>query len=210
MKLLVLGATGRTGRPLVEQALAAGHDVVALVRNPNKLTIQHAKLRVIQGDTQDANAVTNAAQGVDAILSTVGPSKGGAKDLMTQTARNVVGTARQHKVGRIVWLTGAGIGDPQDQPKFIDRLIVLLLKLLDGATLEDSIAAAQIIKGSGLAWIIVRGPRLTEGPKQGRYGVSYVGPQSGTQIARADVADFMLKALTDDTWLHKAPVVYAQ
>src|SRR5688572_18093218 len=108
MKIVVFGASGQTGRLLVEQALAAGHEVTALVRDPSKLAVRHERLRVLQGDVQDAGAVAGAVAGQDAVLSALGPA-GPAFTSMTLGARHILAAIEQHGVRRLVTLTGAGV-----------------------------------------------------------------------------------------------------
>lgn len=207
MKLAVFGASGRTGRPLVEQALTQGHEVRALVRNPAKLTWQHERLVLVQGDVMNAADVAATVEGCEAVLSALGQTKGSPKDLQTVAMRHMVAAMKAHGVTRIISLTGAGVRDPHDQPKLIDRAFDLLLATVARNVIGDANAHAEVLRESGLVYTIVRGPRLTEGPHTGVYKVGYVGKDSGTQASRSDVADFMLRQLLDDSWVRKAPMV---
>ncbi len=207
MRILVFGASGRVGRPLVEQALEAGHEVTAFVRDPARLPVEHGRLRVVKGDVTDAAAVEGAVAGQDAVFSVLGHAKGAPKDVQTRGIRNIVATMKRHGVRRLVSLTGAGVRDPEDSPKLFDKVIVAVLKLVQRDVLEDGVRHAEVIKGSGLEWVIVRGPMLTEGEKTGEYRVGYVGKDSGSKISRADLADFMLGQLADDMHLGRMPMV---
>lgn len=207
MKLAIFGATGRTGRPLVEQALAAGHEVVALVRTSAKLPTQNSRLTVIQGDAMNASDVEKTVQGTDAVLSALGQTKDSPKDMQTVATRNIIAAMKKYDVRRLVSLTGAGVDAPQDQPKLVNHLIKFALKTLSGHALQDGINHATAIHDSGLDWVIVRGPRLNEGPHTGKYRVGWVGVNTDTRISRADVADFMLKQVTDNAYLHKMPMI---
>jgi putative NADH-flavin reductase len=207
MKLTIFGATGRTGIPLVQQALAAGHAVTAFARTPEKLSITHDQLTVVQGDATDPAAVERAVSGADAVLSALGQTKGAPKDMQTVATRNIVAAMQQHGVRRLVSLTGAGVDAPQDQPKLINHLIKLALKTLSGAVIQDAEGHAEVIRNSDLDWVIVRGPMLTEGPYTGQYRVGWVGVNTSARIARADVADFMLKQVTENTYLRQAPMI---
>jgi len=91
MKLVVLGANGRTGRLVVEQALAAGHNVTALVRSPEKLTIRNSGLRIVAGGATDAADVARALEGGDAVLSTLG----GKGSVIADSTRAIVDAAHQ-------------------------------------------------------------------------------------------------------------------
>lgn len=127
MKNAVFGATGRTGIPLVEQALEGGHQVKAFVRTPSRMKIDHRNLELVRGDVTDADAVDRAIAGTDAVLSVIGHTKNSPDDLQTRAIHNITGSMKKRRVKRIVNLTGAGVRDPEDRPKFIDRLIVGLL-----------------------------------------------------------------------------------
>ena len=207
MKLAVFGASGRTGTLLVRGALAQGHEVRALVRTPAKLGLQDERLELVQGDALDAAAVAGTVAGTSAVVSALGHTKNSPKDVQTRATRHIVAAMKAHGVARVVSLTGAGVRDPNDRPKLIDRLFGLLLATLARDVIRDAEAHAEVLRGSGLAYVIVRAPRLKGGPPTGVYRVGYVGRDSGTQISRADVADFMLEQLADDTWLGKAPLV---
>ena len=207
MKLAVFGGSGRTGLPLVRQALAKGYMVNALVRTPSKLTIQDDRLNIIQGDAGDPADVEKTVAGTDAVLSALGHTKTSAKNIQTVATQHIVSAMKKHGVERIVSLTGAGVKDPNDEPKFVDRVFGFLLVTFARDVIEDAEAHAEVLRESGLRWTLVRGPRLTGGEHTGTYKVGYVGKDSGTQVSRADTADFMLKALETDEWVKKAPMV---
>jgi putative NADH-flavin reductase len=207
MKLAIFGASGRTGIPLVEQALKAGHEVTAFVRDPAKLPVQHERLRAVQGDVQDAARVEEAVKGQDAVLMVLGHTKSSSKDVLTKATENVLAAMKKHGVKRIINLTGAGVADPADQPKLFNRVMSVLLKLMAGDLLADSERQGNLIKQSGLDWIIVRVPVLNEGPHTGNIKVGYVGQGTGTRISRADVADWMLRQIDSNTYLGRAPMI---
>lgn len=207
MKLTIFGASGRTGRPLVEQALAAGHTVTALVRDPSRLPIKGAGLSVVKGDVLRAEDVERAVAGADVVLSALGQVRGSPKDLLTAATRNIVAAMQKHGVRRLISLTGAGVPAPQDEPKLINHLIKFALVTLSGDVLRDAEAHAEIIRRSDLEWVIVRGPMLTEGERTGQYRVGWVGVNTGPRIPRGDVADFMLKQVDSPAYLRQAPMV---
>jgi putative NADH-flavin reductase len=209
MKIAIFGATGKVGQHLVDQALERGDEVTAFVRDPSsKLTMQrHERLKVVQGDVQNPKDVEQAVIGTDAVLSALGHTKTSSKNVLTEGIKNIVAAMNKHGVRRLVSLTGAGVRDPKDEPKLIDKIIGSLLKFVQRDLLEDAIGHARVIQQSGLDWVIVRAPVANEGEKKGEYRVGYVGKESGTRLSRADLADFMLKQTTDDTYLHQAPMV---
>lgn len=207
MKIVVFGASGRTGIQVVEQALAAGHLVTAFARSPSKIGIQHKDLNLFQGDVMDAAMVEKAITGQDAVISVLGPTRPPVPGMMEIAARNITLAMQKHGVHRLVSTTGAGVRDPEDQPKLMDNLIKGLLTLLSREVLEDSEANVRVIRATDLDWTIVRFPMLKDGPHTGIYRVGYVGKDSGSQISRADGADFVLKELSKKKYLKKAPIV---
>jgi putative NADH-flavin reductase len=207
VKIVVFGASGGTGIEIVRQGLAAGHEVTAFVRTPAKLNIENPKLTLFQGDVLDAAAVEQAVAGQEAVISALGPTRPAAPGMMETAARNIVAAMDKAGVRRLISTTGAGVRDPRDQPKLIDHLMKGLLTLLAGSVLKDSAANVEIIRASDLDWTIVRYPRLLDGPRTGNYRVGYVGQDSGSQLARADGADFVLKELAEGKYIGQMPVV---
>jgi putative NADH-flavin reductase len=197
MRIAIFGATGRTGKPVVEQALQAGHEVTALVRDPSKMTTQHGRLRIVQGDVLDLEVVEVVVKGQDAVLLVLNHTQTSPKDVLTRGTENVLAAMKKHGVRRIINLTGAGVADPQDRPRLWNKVISFLLKRMAGDLLTDAERQAELIHKSGLDWTIVRGPMLTEGPYTGQIKAGYVGQGTGPRIARADVAGFMLQQLTN-------------
>ena len=127
--------------------------------------------------------------------------------MMETSAKNIVAGMKKHGVRRIVSTTGAGVRQPEDQPKFIDHFIGFLLNLLAKDVVLDSATNVSVIQSSDLDWTIVRFPRLMDGEHIRKYRVGYVGKDSSSQISRADGADFVLKELVEKKWLRKLPVV---
>jgi putative NADH-flavin reductase len=208
MKIVVLGGTGRTGIPLIEQAVAAGHEVVALVRTPSKLNITHDCLTVVQGDAMNAVDVNKViTPDVTAVVSVLGPIKGSPTDLLPVAANHVMTAMQNAGVRRLIWMTGAGVSFPQDQPQFFDHVIKFLLKTISPEVLAQSEKAVYAIADSHLDWTIVRGPMLTDTPHSSTYRVGWVGVNTGARLSRADAADFILKQLDGKEYLRLAPML---
>jgi len=208
MKILIIGATGGTGRELVRQALEQGHIVTALVRNPRRLAMRHERLTVVEGNVLDAGAVDRAVQGQDAVLSALGHKRWIIpSSTLSRGTQNIVHAMKQHGVRRIVCETSLGVGDSVGRLGLYYTLFVIpfivLFYFLDKGKQET------IIRQSGLDWIIVRPAKLTNGRRRGTYRH---GPDVGSyiltrSISRADTAEFMLRQLTENTYLHKSPGV---
>ena len=187
MYLLVLGATGRTGRLVVEQALAAGHSVTALVRSPEKLTAEHANLRVVTGEATEKSAVSGALEGADAVISTLG----GNGSVIADSTRAIVAAAGETGVSRVVVLST--FAAERDRLGAGTRL---LTGIGMGAMLKDKSVGEEMLRRSDLEWTIVYASILSDGPASGSVAVLPEGAKRGLsqKISRADVAAWMVKA----------------
>jgi putative NADH-flavin reductase len=207
LKLAVLGASGRTGRLLVEQALARGHEVRVLVRHPAKLGDLRSRVSVVEGDATDPEAVERLVTGSNAVLSALGHAAGSPPDLQTTAIRHALAAMNRHTIKRLVSLTGAGVRDPHDRPGLVGLLFAIALKVFAKTVHEDAVRHSELIRSSEVEWTIVRAPRLRDGPGGRDIKVGYAGGGPGTQIDRADVARFMLEQLRDAAWIRKAPMI---
>ncbi|MBX6383608.1 MAG: SDR family oxidoreductase [Microbispora sp.] len=229
MKLTVFGATGGTGTQVVAQALDAGHEVVAVVRDPSRLVIpgaagrggpaapDTASLAVVQADVMDPDAITPALEGADAAVSALGPRRAqagreGGRDraitVCSDGIRSIIRAMDKTGVRRLVAVSANG-AFVADGDGLVARLVgkPILQRLLrdafaDVRQMEDEIRASET------DWTIIRPPRLTNGPRRGRYRTAVDG-HAGTRISRADLADAILTALaTPSTVNHFLGVGY--
>ena len=207
MKIVIFGASRGVGYQVMKQALEAGHTVTAFVRSPEKFDVQHANLTVFKGDSLDAAAVEKAIAGQEAVISALGPTRPPVPHMMETSAKNIVAGMKKHGVRRLVSTTGAGVRQPEDKPKLADHFIGFLLNLLAKEVVLDSAENVKVIQASDLDWTVVRFPRLMDGEHTRKYRVGFVSKESGTQLSRADGADFVLKELVEKKWLRKLPVV---
>jgi putative NADH-flavin reductase len=208
MKITVFGATGRTGREVVSQALAANHDVTVLVRNPGKLGNLADRLTVVPGDTGDANTVDRAVAGAEAVLSVLGHAQGSADDVLSTAAANMVAAMRRHGIARLIVLGNTAVRDPHDQPKLFQRLITGYLGMVKAGLMRDHSAQARVVADSGLDWTIVRAARLAEGPRASQYRVGLLGPDTGT-VTHGDVAAYMLALAANREQVRAMPLISA-
>lgn len=206
MKLAVFGATGKTGQLLVQQALAAGHQVVALARTSANLAVKHDRLQIVSGDILNAEQVDRVVQGTDAVLSVLGPRSNKPEFIISQGMDQILQAMQRHGVRRIIISAGAGVRDPRDKPKLVDRFFGLLLNLISKNAVEDMKQVVAKVRASDRDWIVVRVPMLTDEPAQGQLKIGYVG-DIDPRLSRADMAAFMLKQLGDDTYLRQAPAI---
>lgn len=207
MEITVFGATGRTGVPLVEQALAAGHGVTAFVRDPAKIDVNDDRLTVVAGDAYSGEGVSEAIEGADAVCSVLGQSSAGPDDLQAVAGRNILDGLAAAGVDRFVTLTGAGVRDDEDQVTLSGKAMGLALKLFAGEVLEDARNHVADLRASETRWTVVRAPRLTEGEHTGEYRHGSLSLGAGAKISRADVADFLLRVVEDDEYVGEMPLV---
>jgi putative NADH-flavin reductase len=210
LRVLVIGATGGTGQQLVRQALEQGHHVTAFVRDPARLQITHANLRVLQGDVLDYSSVESAMREQEAVLCALGhkrffyPNK-----IQSDGMRNILRAMNACAVPRLVCETALGIGSSVGRLGLPHTFFILPLIL--PFYMWDKLRQEELISASNLDWVIVRPGVLTNGNALGTY---HHGPDVGSylwpvKISRADVANFMLKQVSDDINLGLAPGVGA-
>lgn len=207
MKILVLGGTHGIGLEVAKQALQAGDEVTVLARHPEEMPIQDAKLHVEKGDVTDPAVVDKTVAENDAVVSAIGIGVTRKPvTVFSQGARNVVESVR--KVGRkpIIAVTGIGTGDSRGHGGFLyDRIA---LPFILRTTYRDKDREEEILKSSGLDWIIVRPAVLTNGPRTGKFRVltNLEGVRS-RKVSRADVAGFILGQLKKPEYLGKTPLL---
>ena len=204
MKLAVFGATGGTGKQVVEQALAAGHTVAVLVRDPAKLAINNPALTVKRGNVLEPEDVFNTVSGADAVVVSLGNTSNNPDGVVAKGTANVVAAMQKSGVARLLVVTSIGVGESKDQVPFAFK--ALMATVLRKA-MQDKEEQEKIVKASGLDWTIVRPGGLTDGPRTGNYRYGIDPKITAGQVSRADVAEFILKELTDTQFLRKAPAI---
>jgi putative NADH-flavin reductase len=204
-RVLIVGATGGTGRQLVAQALERGYEVTALARNPAKLRIEHPRLHVVRGDVLDYASLEAAVRGQEAVVSALGhkrfllPTR-----ILSEGTRNVLRAMQEQGVRRLVCETALGIGNSAGRMGLWYTLFVV------PAILQfyfwDKTRQERAIADSRVEWVIVRPGALTNGAPRGacRHGLRVGSFLWTVRISRTDVAAFMLDQLTDDAYLGSA------
>jgi putative NADH-flavin reductase len=206
-KILVLGATGGTGRELVSQALEQEYQVTAFARRPEGLTGPADRLRVIAGDvTADNQALADAVRAQDVVISALGVGKSfKSRGLIARSIPRIVNAMERHGVSRIIFTSAYGVGATWRDVPLLPRLLVRLLLrdvYADKATGEDA------LRRSGLDWTLVYPVTLTNGPRIGRYRIGErLALRAVPMISRADVADFLVTQVEDRTHLRKGVLI---
>src|SRR5215831_4106844 len=194
----------------MEAALETGHSVRALARSARRIRVSHPKLEKMAGDALEMATVKRALTGVDAIIQSLGVSVGPEiilkpTRLFSKATRVLVTAMEEAHVKRLICVTGFGAGDSLGRGGF---LCSAAFHLLLGRVYDDKDLQERIVRRSKLDWVIVRPVILTSGPKTKAYS-ALVDPRDWTCgfISRADVADFVVKQIDSDAFLHKTPVL---
>jgi putative NADH-flavin reductase len=208
MKLLIFGATGGTGREIVAQALEQGHKETAFARHPDAFHTKHENLVVVQGDILDYASVERPVKGQDAVLSALGTKVIWRNTAISNGTRNIITAIEKYGVKRFVFESAISIGDSRPQRRQVGLLYNwIIMPVFFRNIARDKEIQEGYIMHSTLDWVIIRPVVLTNGPRNGIYRSEFSATDTYIKgkISRADVADFMLKQLTDDTYLHKTP-----
>jgi len=207
MNILIVGATRGIGRQLLEQALTAGHTVTALVRSPQKLAVQHERLKIMKGDILDSDPVARAMAGQEAVCCTIGVKVPWIRvTVFSEGTNNLLQAMKKTGVNRLVCVTGIGAGDSKGHGGFLYDF--LFLPTLLRTIYADKDRQESVIQASDVDWTIVRPGFLTNGPLTEHYRVltDMVGVTAG-RISRADVAHFMLKELQSKQFVRQTPLL---
>ena len=209
MKLAILGATGKTGGHAMQIALAAGHTVRALARDPAKLTEKHDALTVVKGDATNAEDVKTLVAGCDAVIACLGPPHLKKTTLRTDATRAIVAAMQATGVKRVVWLSALGVGDSMPQMRKTSFLAArVFVPLVVKRTYVDALAAEDVLRASGLDYVLCRPPQLTDKPPTGTI-IEVPDDQKLPRLrcTRADVASWMVKAATTNAFDRQAVTI---
>jgi len=195
MKLFVIGATGRTGQEVVQQAIARGHHVTAFVRSPESITLRNERLTVLKGNVMDENSLVEAMQNHDAVISTLGPREVFRPGtLLHDSALATTRAMNRSGVKRLVVLSAAA-----HFPGIPNRIASFIMR----NHMRDSLAMEAIVQANGLDWTIARPPRLTQEDSVTYRSREGAAPKMGFTLSRKAVAAFMLDAIEQKKHVHK-------
>jgi putative NADH-flavin reductase len=201
MKLAILGASGATGRLLVQKALDAGHTVRALVRDPKKLAAGHPALELVVGDATRGDDVARLVAGCDVTISALGPTPEQV-DVASRAAEHVIAAG----VRRYVVISGAGLDVPGDHKDVTGKIVSFFVRTLSPAIFRDKVREHALLAASDVGWTLVRPPRLTNDPATGAFKTDLTNCP-GNSVSRADLAAFLLQVAGDDGLIGKAPFI---
>jgi putative NADH-flavin reductase len=214
MKVLVIGATGGSGRAAVQQLLTRGHQVTAFTRS-GQLALAHANLAVLRGDATSASDVERAVRGQDAVIVTLGISEnplrvrffGAAHTpdaVRSEGTRLVIAAMQKHDVRKLVVQTTYGVGPTRDKLGFVDSMF---FKLLLKPQIEDTERQTVAVTASKLDWVLVQPVHLTNDAEAPAPFLSTDGETGGMKVSRASVGRFLADAVQDARYVRKSVAV---
>jgi len=202
-RLLILGATGGTGLQLVSQALEAGNEVTAYVRDAAKLEVKHERLRVVVGPIVDeARPFLEAMTGQDAVISTLGRGLSlQSEHVIERCVPPMLSAMKSHGVGRLIFTSAIGVGDAYSEAPLLSKLVIrVLLKDI----YPDKLIGENLVRNSDLEWTIVQPAGLTNGRLTRRYrAAEHLRHRMVATISRADLAHFLLSQLEDRVYVRR-------
>ena len=208
MRVLIIGASKGIGLETTRQALDAGHKVRALARSATTIAISNPSLEKMRGDALKTEDVEMALVGVDVVIQTLGVGLGDLfrpVHLFSDATRALIQAMRIQGVKRLICVTGFGAGDSRASISCLQRLP---FQIVFGRAYDDKSLQEKMIKESELDWTIARPGVLTNGPRTGRYRIlSEASQWRNGIISRADVAEFLVRQIGDQTYIRKTPVL---
>jgi len=225
MKVVIFGSTGKTGVELVKQALEQGHSVTAFVRDPARLAVENDNLTIVTGDVFNPSSVVKAIEGQDAVICALGAGSDLKKTTVRTTGTiNIINSMQKNNIKRLIVVTAMGVGESWNKNN-IKRLIVVtamgvgeswntlsffnkfFFATLLRSSRDDHETQEAAVKESDLDWTIVRPSGLTETPRTGIYDVGENILATTSKIARADVADLIIKEVEENALIGKAVTI---
>lgn len=203
MKIIVFGSTGTIGKHVIKQALDDGHQVTAFSRDSSKIGLNHVQLLKVNGDVLNPVSVDSSIANHDAVIVVLGAGRKG--EVRATGTRNIIKAMQAHDIKRLICQSSLGVGDSRKNLNFFWKYI--MFGLLLRPAYADHELQEQYVRDSKLNWTIVRPAAFTDGKRTGKYrkGIFAVEEPLLLNISRADVAEFLLKQLTDLRYLHKSP-----
>ena len=206
--IALFGATGPTGRHIIEEALKQGYNLSVYTRDAKKLASFAGRVEIVVGNLQDQRAIAKCIQGADAVISALGPNSvkvQGDKPVM-HGLTHIIAAMNHAGVRRLIQISTAAYRDPKDGFASKTHGLALLFKVIARKGYEDIKATGELIANSDLDWTLVRIPNLKDGPADGRVDVGWYGKTKlGTKLSRGNLAKFLVDQVTDKKLVRAAP-----
>jgi putative NADH-flavin reductase len=210
LRVAVFGASGNIGRHVVAQLLTDGHSVTAYVRNLSKLTASHPNLTVIKGELGDPAGVARAVEGADAVISALGPSlkRGATGTPVADGTRTIVKAMEEAGVRRFVGLATPSVADVRDRPTLKAKALPVMARLMFPNALTELVGMTEAVTSSDLDWTIGRITSPNDKAPKGTIRAGFLGRDKvGSAMTRADIATFLVRQLTEDTYIRAMPAI---
>lgn len=210
MKIALFGATGPTGKYLINEALKQGHDLSVYTRDANKLKEFEGRIEVVVGDLKNADAIERCVQGTDAVISALGPNSFKSKETrpVMNGVKIIISAMERNGVKRLIQVSTASSRDPQDGFDLKVRLFVALIKLMVFRAYDDIRSTGELIRNSGLDWTLVRIPNLKSDPSNGQIKTGLYGKTKlSLSLSRGNLAKFLVDQVTDRKFVRAAPAI---
>lgn len=211
MKTIALfGATGPTGKHIIEEALKQGYSLSVYTRDAKKLESFAGRVKIIVGDLSDQDAIAKCINDADVVISALGPNAlkvQGDKPVMHGLA-NIIAAMHHAGVRRLIQISTAAYRDPKDSFVFKAHAFALLFKVIARKGFEDIKATGELIANSDLEWTLVRIPNLKDGPANGNVNVGWYGKTKlSMKLSRANLAKFLVNQIVDKAFVRAAPAI---
>jgi putative NADH-flavin reductase len=210
VKVTVFGATGKIGALVVRRLLEDGHEVTAFVRSPRKLGVAAAVVDVVAAELTDEDAIREAVEGADAVISALGPPidpfvRGTP---LTDGTRRIVAAMHATGVRRLVALATVSVSDPRDRPRLLDRLVPVAIGLLIPGALREVQGISEVVATSELDWTVARIFAPIDVPANHTLRAGFLGRDPvGVEMSRADIADFLVDQISSADFVGSAPAI---
>ena len=209
-KIIVFGASGGTGMEVVQQALAAGHHVTAILRHPDKFTIRHEQLRIIQGDVLKPQTFENLFFGADVVISCLGSRNREPTTVYSEGVTNILNEMQKVDVTRIICLSAGAVVVPPNATFIMKFVIKYILQRLFKYSYADMLKMETVLEHSDMNWTVIRPPRLLNGDKTGIYRtITNESLPDMSSLKRADLAHYIIHHLDDEkTFKNRVEISY--
>lgn len=208
--IALFGATGPTGKHIIEEALKQGYSLSVYTRDAKKLESFAGRVKIVVGDLSDQDAIAKCINGANVVISALGPNGlkvQGDKPVMHGLA-NIIAAMHHAGVRRLIQISTAAYRDPKDSFVFKAHAFALLFKVIARKGFEDIKATGELIANSDLDWTLVRIPNLKDGPSDGNVTVGWYGKTNlGTKLSRGNLAKFLVNQIVDKAFVRAAPAI---
>lgn len=204
-KIAILGANGKAGKFLVNEALEKGYQVKILTRNSNNMTITNENLEAIIGDARDFFAICELLKGCQTVINAVGQPKNEPYIFSTVT-KHILKVMKGFEIKRYILISGGSVNVAGDQKRIVNKIGAHLFKVFLPKMMQDKYKELQIIQSSDVDWTIVRLPFVMDGKGIGKIKESLVD-MPGIKIKNGDIAPFVIKQINSERYVGKCPFI---